>query len=131
MSQKPQSFVFVAKTAPYGSSKPQLCLDAALATAVFEQSVSYVFTGDGVYQLLKDQNAEAIQAKTLGNAMETLDLYGIEQVSPPVLLPSLDSITTSSFCLNLTTSQFGDGSPFSLFGGVGVLESSGAGLPAS
>ena len=80
MSQMPQSFVFVAKTAPYGSSKPQLCLDAALATAVFEQSVSYVFTGDGVYQLLKDQNAEAIQAKTLGNAMETLDLYGIEQV---------------------------------------------------
>ena len=79
MSQKPQSFVFVTKTAPYGSSKPQLCLDAALATAVFEQSVSYVFTGDGVYQLLKDQNAEAIQAKTLGNAMETLDLYGIEQ----------------------------------------------------
>lgn len=80
MSKQTQSFVFVAKTAPYGSSKPQLCLDAALATAVFEQSVSYVFTGDGVYQLLKDQNAEAIQAKTLGNAMETLDLYGIDQV---------------------------------------------------
>ena len=77
---KPHCFTFVSRTAPYGSNRPHLCLDAALAAAVFEQKVNYVFMEDGVYQLLKHQDAEAINSKTLGNALETLDLYGIENV---------------------------------------------------
>ena len=52
----------------------------ALASAVFEQDVNYVFLDDGIYQLLKGQNGTAIQSKTLGNALETLALYGIEDV---------------------------------------------------
>ena len=52
----------------------------ALASAVFEQDVNYVFLDDGVYQLLKGQDGAAIQNKTLGNALETLALYGIEKV---------------------------------------------------
>jgi tRNA 2-thiouridine synthesizing protein C len=52
----------------------------ALASAVFEQDVNYVFLDDGVYQLLKGQDGAAIQSKTLGNALETLALYGIESV---------------------------------------------------
>lgn len=75
-----QTFTFLSRIAPYGSNRPQLCLDAALAAAVFEQKVNYVFMEDGVYQLLKNQDAEAIHAKTIGNALETLDLYGIENV---------------------------------------------------
>ncbi len=80
MSAATKLFTFISRSAPYGSNRPQLCLDAALATAVFEQEVNYLFTGDGVFQLVKDQQAEAIDAKTLGNAMETLDLYGIDKV---------------------------------------------------
>ena len=57
-----------------------MCLDMALASAVFEQDVSYVFLDDGVYQLLKGQDGSAIQSKTLGNALEALALYGIEKV---------------------------------------------------
>ncbi|MFT7472944.1 MAG: tRNA 2-thiouridine synthesizing protein C, partial [Kiritimatiellia bacterium] len=34
----------------------------------------------GIYQLLKGQDGAAIQNKTLGNALETLALYGIENV---------------------------------------------------
>jgi tRNA 2-thiouridine synthesizing protein C len=52
----------------------------ALASAVFEQGVNYVFLDDGVYQLLKGQDGAAIENKTLGNALETLALYGIENV---------------------------------------------------
>ncbi len=75
-----QTLTFITRSAPYGSTRPQLCLDMALATAVFEQDVNYIFLGDGVYQLLKGQNGESIHAKTLGKALETLDLYGIENV---------------------------------------------------
>ena len=73
-------FTFISRSAPYGSNRPKMSLDAALATAVFEQEVNYLFMDDGVYQLLANQNAEPIQAKTLGNALETLELYGIDKV---------------------------------------------------
>lgn len=78
MSKK--TFTFISRTAPYGSNRPKMSLDAALATAVFEQEVNYLFIDDGVYQLMANQNGEPIQAKTLGNALETLELYGINEV---------------------------------------------------
>jgi tRNA 2-thiouridine synthesizing protein C len=80
MSNKAKLFTFISRSAPYGSCRPQLCLDAALATAVFEQQVHYLFVDDGVFQLLNNQQGDAIGSKTLGSAMETLELYGIEKV---------------------------------------------------
>jgi len=71
---------FISRSAPYGHNRANLCLDMALASAVFEQDVNYVFLDDGVYQLLKGQDAAAIQSKTVGSALETLALYGIESV---------------------------------------------------
>lgn len=77
---KAQTFTFISRAAPYGSNRAQLCLDAAFAAAVFEQKVNYLFMDDGIYQLMNDQNAEDIDSKTLGRILETLDLYGIENV---------------------------------------------------
>ena len=71
---------FISRRAPYGESNANLCLDMALACAVFAQSVNYVFLEDGVYQLLKGQDAKGINSKTLGKVLETLDLYGIDKV---------------------------------------------------
>ena len=70
----------ISRQAPYGSNRAQQSLDIALAAAVFEQTVNYIFMGDGVYQLLGNQNATSIQSKTLVNALKTLDLYGIESI---------------------------------------------------
>ena len=75
-----QRIAFITRAAPYGQNRANLCLDMALACAVFEQDVSYIFMDDGVYQLIKGQDGAAVEAKTLGNALETLALYGIEQV---------------------------------------------------
>ena len=74
------SISFISRNAHYGSYRANLCLDMALACAVFEQDVNYVFLDDGVYQLLKGQDGAAILNKTLGSALETLALYGIENV---------------------------------------------------
>ena len=75
-----KSITFVSRSAPYGTHNAQLCLDMALACAVFDQEVNYVFLDDGVYQLQKEQSAEIINRKTLGKALETLALYDIENV---------------------------------------------------
>jgi tRNA 2-thiouridine synthesizing protein C len=72
--------LFLSRAAPYGQNRANLCLDMALAAAVFEQKVNYVFLDDGVYQVLRGQDGSAIDYKTLGNALETLSLYGIENV---------------------------------------------------
>ena len=79
---KPQKsrITFISRAAPYGQNKANLCLDMALASAVFEQDVNYIFFGDGVYQILKGQDGSAIESKTLGNALDTLVLYGIEKI---------------------------------------------------
>jgi len=79
---KPQKsrITFISRAAPYGQNKANLCLDMALASAVFEQDVNYIFFGDGVYQILKGQDGSAIESKNLGNALETLVLYGIEKI---------------------------------------------------
>ena len=74
------SITFISRAAPYGQNKANLCLDMALASAVFEQDVNYIFFADGVYQALKGQDGSAIESKTLGNALETLELYGIEKI---------------------------------------------------
>lgn len=75
-----KSITFISRAAPYGSNNPHLCLDMALACAVFEQDVNYVFLNDGVYQLLRNQKGASIESKTIGNALETLELYGIDSV---------------------------------------------------
>ena len=74
------SITFISRSAPYGHNGADSCLGMALASGVVVQDVSYVFLDDGIYQLLKGQNGAAIQSKTLGNALETLALYGIEDV---------------------------------------------------
>lgn len=74
-----KTITFVSRSAPYGCNKPQLCLEMALACAVFDQQVNYVFLDDGVYQLIKNQQAGTIGQKTLGNTLEALALYDIER----------------------------------------------------
>jgi tRNA 2-thiouridine synthesizing protein C len=73
-------FTFLTRRAPYGSGNAQLCLDMVLACSIYDQDVSYVFLEDGVFQLLNDQQADSISNKTLGKALETLELYGVEKV---------------------------------------------------
>ena len=78
MQQK--TLTFISRHAPYGNNKAKLVMDAALAAAVFEQQVNFLFMDDGVFQLVHNQNAEFIYSKTIGRSLETLELYGIEQV---------------------------------------------------
>ena len=74
------TFTFITRAAPHGSARPQHCLDMALAAAVFEQQVNYVFQDDGIYQLLKGQQAGAINAKPIDKALTALDIYGIKNL---------------------------------------------------
>ncbi len=55
-------------------------LDIGLMAAAFGQAVTLVFLGDGVYQLLADQQPEAIGAWDHSKIYAGLDLYDIKEL---------------------------------------------------
>lgn len=75
-----KNLLFISRQAPYGTNKSQQCLDIALAAAVYDQNVSYVFLADAVYHLIENQNAKEIDSKPFGAALETIELYGIQKL---------------------------------------------------
>lgn len=70
--------VFVFRSSPYGSSRAREGLDALLAAAVFEQSISVLFLGDGVLQLYPNQNPP--KGRNQHKMLLSLGLYDVEQV---------------------------------------------------
>lgn len=75
-----KSILFVVQHTPYGSSATQEALDAALATAAFEQKVQLFFSGDGVWSLLCSQQSELIQRKNIEKVLHALHYYDIESI---------------------------------------------------
>ena len=65
---------------PYGSSLAREAIDLALAAAVYNQQVSLYFIGDGVWQLLAQQHTDKLAAKNHGKLLDSLELYGIENI---------------------------------------------------
>ncbi|HSC76116.1 MAG TPA: sulfurtransferase complex subunit TusC [Pseudomonadales bacterium] len=75
-----KSILFILQHAPYGSSATRETLDAALAAAAFEQQVKLLFTDDGVWQLLADQQPDTISSKDTSKMLQALEYYDISDV---------------------------------------------------
>src|SRR5690606_32804954 len=75
-----KKLLFRLSKAPYVRSLAREAIDAVLAAAAFEQDVRVLCMGDGVYQLLKDQNPTAIEQKNFTASFGLFTLYGINQV---------------------------------------------------
>jgi len=75
-----KSLLVVVRHSPYGSSLARASLDVALAAAAFEQAVNLLFMGDGVLQLLPEQDSQAIGVKNIGRLLSSLPLYDIDMV---------------------------------------------------
>lgn len=73
-----KSLLLVFRRAPYGRSLSRAGYDVALAAAAFEQPVSLLFLDDGVWQLLPEQHADAIGARSITRTLESLPLYDID-----------------------------------------------------
>lgn len=76
-----KSMLLVIRHSPYGSSLAKAALDAALAAAAFEQEVDLLFMGDGVLQLLPEQDSSGLGRKNIGRQWASLPLYDINIVN--------------------------------------------------
>ena len=72
--------LFINRSAPYGSAQARESLDALLAAAAFEQEVKVLFMADGVFQLLKEQQSDAIQQKNMASMLSVLEMYDVDEI---------------------------------------------------
>lgn len=69
--------LFLLRQPPYGTSHALEALEAALVAGVFDQSVSVLFRGDGVWQLVGGQQGSALATRTVGNVVQALPQYDV------------------------------------------------------
>ncbi len=66
--------------APFSSSAGKEALDAALIFGSFEQPTSLFFIGDGVFQVIGDQNPTSIESKDYLKTFSALEFYDIDNI---------------------------------------------------
>lgn len=72
--------LFVFSHSPYGSSTAKEGLEAALAAGAFDQDISVLFTGDGVWQLTQNHDASGAGRKSHQKMAQALPMFGIEKI---------------------------------------------------
>ena len=75
-----KKFMFVNRTAPYGTVYALESLEVVLITAAFDQDVSVVFIDDGVWQLKKGQQTKGIEIKNFSPTYRALEGYDVEKL---------------------------------------------------
>ena len=92
--------LILQRHAPYGSSIAREGLDFILTSAAYDQNLTVLFLGDGVFQLLSNQDSKAVELKNHASALEVLPLYDVE---------NLYAIKEDLIDRALTTNQLIDG----------------------
>ena len=75
-----KKILIISRHAPYGNSIAREAIDIALAGAVYDQDISYLFMDDGVFQLLKNQQSQKIDQKNISTTLKALPIYGVENI---------------------------------------------------
>lgn len=75
-----KKLMYVNRRAPYGSIYALESLEVVLIGAAFDQDVSVVFMDDGVFQLKKGQQTQAIGIKNFSPAYRALEMYDVEKL---------------------------------------------------
>lgn len=67
-------------SAPFGNDNFRESIDLLLANASYDRPVALFFYGDGLYQLVANQQPSLVDAKDISKMFGLLDLYDIEDV---------------------------------------------------
>lgn len=79
-SGKVKKFLYMNRKAPHGTIYALESLEVVLIAAAFDQDVSLAFVDDGVYQLKKNQDTQAIGSKNFSPAYNALGDYDIRKI---------------------------------------------------
>ncbi len=93
---------------PYGNSRAKDAIDAVLAASAYEQDLRLLFMGDGVFQLLKQQNGQVIEQKNLAALLSAFPLYDINQIFAQSSALVERGLTENDLALPVTTMNDGE-----------------------
>ena len=68
-----KNFMFLNRKAPYGTIYALEVLEMILISAAFEQNTNVVWMDDGVYQIVKGMNTEALKMKNFSPTYRILE----------------------------------------------------------
>lgn len=74
------TLAIVNTKAPFASANGKESLDVALIMGSYEQATSLFFIGDGVFQVIGQQNPDSIQIKDYLKTFAALEFYDIENL---------------------------------------------------
>lgn len=77
---KIKKIMHVLRNAPHGTIYTYEGLEMILIMATYDQDISVVFIGDGVYSLKKGQETSAIGIKGFARTFSALDGYDVEKL---------------------------------------------------
>ena len=78
---KPVKHIAIVNTkSSFNDANARESLDLALIYAAFDQQVTVLFIGDGVYQLIGKQQPKQLDSKDFLATMKAFDLYDIDNV---------------------------------------------------
>jgi tRNA 2-thiouridine synthesizing protein C len=97
-----KKFMFVNRTAPYGSVYALESLEVVLISAAFDQDVSLVFLEDGVFQLKKGQQTKGIETKNFSPAYRALADYDVEKLYVEQESLAARGLTTADLIVDVT-----------------------------
>lgn len=80
MNAPNRELLLVCRHSPYGSQLSRSALDIALAASVFERDLSVLFMDEGVWQLLSNQDAAAVDSKSIEKAIDSFPLYDLDSL---------------------------------------------------
>jgi tRNA 2-thiouridine synthesizing protein C len=80
MTQSEKSVAIINASAPFSKPNAKDALDVALIFGSYEQPISLYFQGDGVYQLIAEQQPELVQQKNFLKTFAALEFYDIENI---------------------------------------------------
>ena len=69
-----KKFMYVNRKAPYGTIYALEVLEAVLISAAFEQHACIVFIDDGVYQIKKGQDTDAVNMKNFSKTYGIIEM---------------------------------------------------------
>ena len=70
----------IVSNPPYANSHSLELIETAMVSAVFDFKVSVLFRDEGVWSLLKIQNATPLGQRTLANILTALPTYDVEDI---------------------------------------------------
>lgn len=70
--------LYLLQSSPYGTLGAQEGLDALLAGSIFDQDISVLFHGNGVYQLFGEQSPGF--TRSIHRQLKSLGMYDIENI---------------------------------------------------